>query len=140
VAQVERAKEEKSVRKGGAAKEQVGAARWIGFVSCELGKDEREAVKDMIGDAARVWNALLGLVALRYKLTLSYDELHNTYNASLTCQDAANRNGGLTLSGRGGSVEAAICALWYKHDVALGGDWQRAGLSQRTLWQANDVG
>jgi len=136
MAQVERRQEEK--RDGGrsAAGSTPSPSTWKGFVNVDLSDKEKAAVKKLFDRYSDAWSHLLGRVAEGYKLTVSYDDQHTTWNVSLTCRALADSNLGLTLTGRGGSCQAACISLWYKDSVMLHGVWElsprvvRSGLSE----------
>lgn len=115
-------------------------ASWVGFADVELTQVDKAALKAMGDMDGEAWETVLELVETGYKMSLSYDELHTTYNLSLTCNDSQNQNAGLTLTGRGGSLRAATLSLWYKHTQMLKGDWTSARSMQKGKMNADDMG
>lgn len=109
-----------------AAKKKAQEDGWRGFVNVELTANQKAEAKRMLTDLPRVWDNVFGLVEEGYKMTLSYDEQRTAFNMSFTCKRRGDANQGLTLSGRGGSVEAAAVSFWYKHYVVLQMAWGEA--------------
>jgi hypothetical protein len=141
MAQIERQQENKR----GAAKDKARAKAtddgWKGFVTCELNEQQKLAVKVMRDKALdQVWAGFLGLATEMYKLSMSYDTYHDAYVASATGKDPKSVNAGLTLTGRGGTLEGAVAAFWYKHDVVLEGDWSSVGVKGARDTDEDSVG
>lgn len=126
MSQLEAAKDEKKAKARAATKAKALEDGWRGFANVELTVGQKLQAKTYMQDVARVWDNLFALIEENYKLTISYDEQRSAYNLSLTCKGKGNINQGLTLTGRGGSVEAAAVSLWFKHEIILEGDWNRA--------------
>lgn len=116
---------EKSDRKAGkkAAPQNDG---WKGFVNVELNEVDKAQVRALVNDMNAVWYVVWDLVDRGYKLTISFDASHDVYNCSMTCRADREPNQGLTLSGRGGTVQAAVASFVFKHQTLLGGSWSQA--------------
>lgn len=122
------------------ARSKAAADGWKGFVNLELSVDEKPDVMRLAASPEDVWSELLEMVASDYKLTVSYDGNRSVWNVSLTCRSVADRNGGLTLTGRGGSFIGAAASLVYKHVHILKRDWSQAVTQLATRFGENDVG
>lgn len=140
MAQVERQQENK--REKGQSGRVSGSvdSTWKGFVNLELTDKDKAAARKLFDRYADAWGAILERVGLGYKLTVSYDDPHTTFNVSLTCRALADKNLGLTLTGRGGSMQAACVALWYKDQHVLKGDWTGAAMAFNTQLDVDEVG
>jgi len=139
VAQVERGQEE---RRGKVSREKSNGGTqdgWKGFVNLELSDKEKQAVKRLFEKYGDAWGSILERVGLGYKLTVSYDDPHTTFNVSLTCRAVGDKNVGLTLTGRGGSMQAACVSLWYKDQHVLKGDWSGVGVGRAGRMEVDDV-
>lgn len=104
---------------------------WKGFVNVELLDAHKPLVKASQENPDRLWVVIWDLIDGGYKLTISNDAQHNSYNVSMTCRAAKDVNNGLTLTGRGGSVLGAVASFVFKHDVLLEGDWTTGSTAQR---------
>lgn len=113
---------------------------WKGFVNYELDGQQKEEVRKLFDKYPDAWSWLQGRVFEGYKLTMSYDGAHTTWNVSLTCKVAGSINAGLTLTGRGGGCQAACVALWYKDTVGLGGSWNSVRSTNGRGLEIDDVG
>ena len=140
MAQVERVQENKRGEAGKSANRGQTNDGWKGFVNVELSDKDKQAVKKLFEKYADAWGHILGRVAEGYKLTVSYDDPHTTWNVSLTCRALADNNLGLTLTGRGGSMQAACISLWYKDQYMLKGIWDMVALAKSTQLDVDDVG
>ncbi len=112
---------------------------WRGFVDCELSSYDKAEIKKLMGNYGDAWSEVMGMVTEGYKCTLSYDDAHNTWNCSLTCQPTGMANSGLTLSGRGGSLQASVVCFWYKHSRILQGHWGTASIASKRQFAEDDV-
>lgn len=135
----DRVQDRKSDAKAAAKAKANEKAVWIGFADVELTAVDKAALKAMGDMDGEAWDTVLELVETGYKMTLSFDDPHTTWNLSLTCQDSRNRNAGLSLTGRGGSLRAATLSFWYKHSQILKGDWTTARAMQKGKLQADDM-
>jgi hypothetical protein len=140
VAQIERQIEEKKHGNGRASRAGSGNDGWRGFVNVELSDKDKSKVRALFERYGDAWSHILGRVAEGYKLTVSYDDPHTTWNVSLTCRALADNNLGLTLTGRGGSCQAACISLWYKDETMLQGVWEGVKVAGRGGLDVNDVG
>jgi hypothetical protein len=108
-------------RRGGNGKTPGG---WRGFVDIYLTDVDKARVKEMSTEALDVCGYIGDLVNDGLKLTLSADPENSSFVAAVTGKVEGDPNHGLTMNGRGGSLERAICAVWYKHvEVAQRGVW-----------------
>lgn len=140
MAQVERLKEEKRDRQRTSVTTTDAPAEWVGFADVELTSADKTALKKLADNYGDAWEEIMSLVLLGYKMTYTYDEKHTTHNLSLTARKANDTNAGLTLTGRGGSLQGATMALWYKHVYMLERNWQKARSMQKGKMDATDVG
>lgn len=138
--QVERNAENGRDERRGAAGSGKASDGWKGFVNIELSDKQKVAVKKLFDRYGDAWTHVLGRVAEGYKLTISYDDKHTTWNVSLTCRALADNNLGLTLTGRGGSCQAACISLWYKDETLLRGVWELQPLAGSGHLDVDDVG
>jgi len=119
----DRMQDKKDAKKATSTKQTGYGDGWKGFVNVELSDAQKPLVKALMSDMGRVWTTVWDLVDAGYKLTISNDPTHNSYNLSMTCRNAKDRNNGLTLTGRGGTVEGACASFVFKHSDILEGDW-----------------
>lgn len=113
---------------------------WRGFVDVEMTAEDKVACKAATVDFDQVWADLEELVEEGYKMTLSYDEAHTTWNVSLTCRAEKHVNEGYTMSARGGSFAAAARAFWFKHFSMLNEDWSAQAKKGSSQLAADDFG
>lgn len=113
----------KADKKAAKAAERPASDGWKGFVNLELSDAQKAEAKKLLADADRVTDNVWKLVDDGYKVSFSYDGYHGAYLCAVTCQDKSSVNVGLTLTGRGGGILAAMASLWYKHDVVLERNW-----------------
>ena len=113
---------------------------WRGFVNVDLSAADKEAIR--AGDVGfdDAWGFLMQRVLEGYKLSLSFDHGNSSWVASLTCKRSSDANVGLCLTARGGRVEGAVLALWYKDDVLLARSWSGRAQGGRAAYEADDVG
>lgn len=113
---------------------------WRGFVNVELSLADREALKlcDVGFDDA--WGFLMQRVLEGYKLSLSFDHGNSSWIASLMCKRSSDPNVGLCLTARGGRVEGAVLALWYKDGVILAHSWSGHAQGSNAAYQPDDIG
>lgn len=138
---VDHQKEAKRPVRKDQAKTRASEDGWKGFVQCELNEQQKKAVKLLRDEnMADVWTKYLTLVSELYKTSQSYDTYNDAFVVSATCKDPKDRNMGLTLSARGGTLEGAVASFVYKHEVVLEGDWTSAGLIGNRKVDADDVG
>ena len=123
-----------------AARERAAADGWKGFVNLELGEAQKAEVKALALHPDDVWDELLDLVSSDYKLTVSYDGARSVWNVSITCRSTQDRNGGLTLTGRGGGFIAAAASVVYKHIHILNRDWSKSRTQTGMTFDPDDVG
>lgn len=123
-----------------AAREKASADGWKGFVNYELTDDQKPEVKALALQFETVWDEILDLVASDYKLTVSYDGSRSVWNVSITCRSTKDRNGGLTLTGRGGNFASAAASVVYKHIYGLNRDWSQARTQTGMSFDPDDVG
>jgi hypothetical protein len=131
---------EKKQKTRDAARDKASADGWKGFVNVELSDAHKPQVKLLAQEPQDVWDEILSMVESDYKLTVSYDGNRSTWNASLTCRNPQDRNGGLTLTGRGGSFIGAAAALVFKHVRVLNRDWSKALTQTGLSFEPDDVG
>jgi len=139
MSQAERSTENKRSNRREAAVAKNGGDGWKGFVNVELTEKQKPEAKKMMADFARLWDNVVSLVDIGYKMTFSYDEGHDAYNLSLTCRDVKSPNYGYTLSGRGGSEAAAFASFWYKHSIILEEVWTNGAATSGGKFQADDM-
>lgn len=140
MAQVNRLKEEKRDRTRRTRKPDGGKAAWRGFVNYSLTAGDKEALKSGVVEYADAWDGVLDLVMRGYKASITYDDKNSSWVFSMTCQTTEEVNAGLTLSGRGGTLDGAVCSLWYRHENVMGGDWTKYVERQQEMWKADDFG
>lgn len=97
---------------------------WQGFVDIPLSEAQKADFKSWNVEADDILAAVASVVTDGYKVTLSHDEKHGTYQASLTCLADGDPNRGFTMSGRAGDPLKALAVALYKHlEIAQGGVW-----------------
>lgn len=96
---------------------------WRGFVNVDLSAADKERIREGDVGYSDAWAFLMQRCLDGYKLSVTYDHGGAAWVASLTCKRSSDANVGLCLTARGGRVEGAVLALWYKDDVLLGGAW-----------------
>lgn len=93
------------------------------FINMHLVSDEVKELLSMIETdefpIEYVWN----LVDEGFKVSFSYDELNDSYIASMTDKRPDSNSFGVILTGRGDSALNAWYSLAYKHFVKLNQDW-----------------
>lgn len=135
--------EAKAERKAAArAKRGQGGAAdsWRGFVNVELSAADKADLREQPGGFDAAWVYLMDRVLEGYRLGLSFDHGNSAWVASLTCKRASDSNVGLCLTARGGRVEGALLALWYKDDVLLARNWSGRAAGVGGGFGADDVG
>lgn len=100
---------------------------WKGFVNVELTDTQKPLVKALMTQGDHLWTVVWDLIDAGYKLTMSNDPSHNSYNVSMTCRVPKDPNNGLTLTGRGGTVLGAMASFVFKHETILEGRWDTIG-------------
>lgn len=132
---------DKRVTSKTAAASKAAADGWKGFVQMELNEQQKLAVKVLRDKGMeQVWTGVFALVDELYKLSLSYDTYNDAYICSATCKDPKDKNMGLTLTARGGSLQGAVASFWYKHTTVLEGDWTAAAVKGVRKVDEDDVG
>ena len=139
MAQVERSREDERDGRRRSANNRPAGDGWRGFVNLDLSDKQKAEVKKLFDKYGDAWTHILGRVSEGYKLTISYDDPHTTWNVSLTCRELADSNMGLTLTGRGGSCQAACISLWYKDEKVFHGVWEFSAVSLRRQLDQTDV-
>lgn len=129
VGQLEKAAADKKSVAAAKRQPRVEDNKWVGFVDVELTPADKALCAQLSSDWDAVWADIEGLVEEGYKLSLSYDDAHTTWNASVTCRQVGSANKGYTLSGRGGTLARAVSAVWFKHFHVLEGDWSNRSVS-----------
>lgn len=140
MAQVNKAGQDKRDATRTARAAGAGKGDWKGFVGCELTQDDKAAIREFSNRYGDAWTHVMGRVFAGYKLGVSYDNGNNSYNVSLTCWRSSDANNGWCLSARGGSVQSAVIALWYKDEILLEGAWAKAGRTHQAKFDEFDVG
>jgi len=104
-----------------------------GFVACDLTKEVKEQGKVWVTDNAPNLGAKVeALVSDGYKVSLSFDRVHDCYQASCTCTDAENGDYGFCLTARAPDVWSSLGMLLFKHYVVLDGEWASRAASAST--------
>lgn len=93
------------------------------FVNLHLVSDEVKELLSLIETDELPLEGFMALVDDGYKLSFSYDEMNDSYVASMTDKRDSSGTYGVILTGRGDSVLNAWYSLAYKHFVKLDGDW-----------------
>lgn len=107
-----------------AKKQQKPAFELKGFVPCDLTKDLKEAGKVWVAQHADDLSSNTEkLVDNGYKVSFSFDRVHDCFQASATCTDAENADYGFCLTARAPELWSALGLLMYKHYVVLDCDW-----------------
>lgn len=96
------------------------------FCRLELTADERDAARDWIAATKPPLELIGEWLALGYSVKFSISEDRRTCTCSVTCHDTESADGGLILSGKGGSAAAAWGAFCYKAMVLSEGQtWKQ---------------
>lgn len=119
----DRATDAKAERKASQRATKKGFADWAGFVDVEMTIADKAACRAETVDFDQIWHDVEDLVEEGYKLSVTFDDEHTTWNVSLTCRALKHTNSGYTMSARGGTFAAAVRAFWYKHFRMLEGNW-----------------
>lgn len=109
------------------------------FVRVELTEAEKAEFRALLTGGEFDVIDFDGWVRDGYKLSLTYDEQHSSFIATLTAQYRDMPNAGLVLTGRGKTVAAALAVLEFK-DRYLAGDDGWAAAEQRRGGSYDDVG
>lgn len=99
---------------------------WEGFAKVEMSDEDKEKFGEWELEDEDVFILMADLLNTGYKLTLSFSEQNNSYNAALTCKDKSSTNSGYTMSAYATAWYQALRVLLYKHTVICGGDWTNA--------------
>jgi len=96
-----------------------------GFVNYTLPDDERARFDIWWEDAGDkgIWEHVGERLLTGYKITLSRDEYHDCFQASLTCNNPDHPDAGWCLQARSDTYEEALATLIYKDAVLLGEGW-----------------
>lgn len=112
-------------------KKRAQQSDWKGFVTCNLGKAEKDDARKWIaGYQKSLEDTICELVEAGYKVSFSQDRFHDASQTSLTCTDEESLNHGRTLIGRGPDLMSAFGMCLYKHFVMLDGDWSTREASE----------
>jgi hypothetical protein len=95
----------------------------VDFVSCELDKATKEAVKKWDPKFESTIDGLDRMVADGYKISISLDKMHDCIGVYATMPDQSSKHHGLCLSSRGPSMLLALKVLVYKHFTILEQNW-----------------
>lgn len=106
------------------------------FVRCDLSRDQKEALIHSISEGGTTEGQAFDLVSEGYKLSISRDTKNDCYIASLSDNREGSRTRGYVLSARGASINIALCALSFKHNIVLSEGWLEGVASEveRNEW------
>lgn len=97
---------------------------WKGFCDIPLTSEQKDRVRELSSDPVDCLGIIGDFVSNGYRFTASRDTRGGGFVSSVTPTQPSDPNAGFTLTGRGGSLERAINALYYKHVV----------IAQEGLW------
>lgn len=86
-----------------------------GFAQIQLSESDVKALDEHTANPEPYVTAVLGLVAMGYKVALSRDSDSGLYTATLFDNRPSSPTAGWMLSGDADSIEAAMVVLAYKH-------------------------
>lgn len=95
----------------------------VSFVSCELDKSTKEAVKAWDVKFEATIDAIDRLILDGYKVSISQDKFHDCTAVFMTMPDKTHKHSGLCLTARGPNYLSALKVLVYKHYNILQEDW-----------------
>jgi|WetSurMetagenome_2_1015567.scaffolds.fasta_scaffold195024_2 hypothetical protein len=97
---------------------------WKGFIDVPLTTEDKARFEIWRGEAEDLLAAVGAAVADGYKLSVSYDQRNNCFQAALTGMLGAAENVGFTMVGRAGTPDKAIAVVMFKHfELAQQGPW-----------------
>lgn len=95
----------------------------VRFINIRLGKSDVDACKALQLSQEDVWGWFERLTDGGYKISLSYDDKNSCNVVSVTGAAACSvpENAGLCVQARGPALYDAICAAYYKVEIAADG-------------------
>lgn len=103
------------------AKRQQGEFR--GYVEYRFTDEDKKKFKEWLAAEDGTASAILKTIENDYRITLSYDDYNEAYQASISTKDDSSPNAGYVLVGRGADWYKALLQAVYKHYVIMRGDW-----------------
>jgi hypothetical protein len=104
------------------------------FVSCELNDAERAVVKANVLSGKDTIDKMHELIEEGYKFSFSFDDRSGAIMLVVT-GSKTRENGGLAMSSRGPSCEAAFSMFVYKHFEKLHERWSEApSRAAQSIW------
>lgn len=104
----------------GSAKERVP---FKGYVNVTITQEMKLELKELLERGYNLEERLEDVILDGYRLGVTFDHYHQSFAASLYCQNKDNGNAGWTLAARAGNARAAIVRLLYLHLVHYEGEW-----------------
>lgn len=120
---------DRNVRRGkgrGFRREADDRERKNPFVNVNLSEEQEADKRVKFPDAVSVFEALSRAVESGYSVSIKWDEYSSSPAAFLRSSDDHPDNGGLVLSGRGGTPGSALREVLYLHYVVLLENWLNA--------------
>lgn len=102
------------------------------FSKVELSASDKEALRAMRWESGELWDEMVELTHIGYKVSLSYDEQHHTYVASMTCKSPLRIDFNCCMTSRHSTPTGAVATMLYKWSVILGATALPSG-SQETI-------
>lgn len=119
------------------AKKKTTKATWqVDFIDWRLSTDEKKFfLAELAKNSSVFLDRLSSLLEKNYKVSLSFDEAHMTYIASLTPRDEDDVNAGYCLTSRSDDPFTALSIGLYKHFwLCDDGDWDAAKRKTEVGW------
>lgn len=101
------------------------------FININLNEQEDVDKAEAIPNYDTLLALLTEEVENGYKFTLKWDERGNCMSVFMQNTDVEHENGGLILTGRGGTAASALRECIYCHRNILQGEWARANSRKR---------
>lgn len=96
------------------------------FVNVNLNEAENADKSEVIPSYEALFDLINEEVENGYKFTTKWDERGNCVSVFMQPVDSTSENYGFILTGRGGTVAAALRECVYCHRIVLQGNWQTA--------------
>lgn len=95
----------------------------VDFIQVELSKEQKDALKKWDVKLETTIDSLDRLIVDGFKLSVSFDRVHDCAIASLTSPKNDNGDRQQCLVARGPNYLGALRAIAFKHHVVLEGEW-----------------
>lgn len=105
-----------------------------GFINRVLTSDEKDSFKVWSCDDHDLWLVLQTDIQQGYKVSVSYNEQNDTFNATYMCNDEKSPNYGWCLTAFAPEWYTAIRSLVFKHNEILQCEWPVGKQANSERW------